>query len=86
MAAPGVLENDMDADGDPLTAVLTTDAQHGDLVLSGDGSFTYKPEPGFVGNDTFQYHADDGRDPSESITVTIIIDPQTHYLPVVLVE
>ena len=86
VAAPGVLENDTDADGNPLTAVLTTGAQHGGLALAGSGSFTYMPDPGFTGTDTFQYRASDGFDSSGPVTVAITIDPQTQFLPVVLAE
>jgi hypothetical protein len=84
--APGVLDNDSDEDGDDLTAVLTGDVQHGSLNLAGDGSFTYEPDPGFTGSDSFQYHAFDGLDPSGPVTVTITINPQTLYLPMVLVD
>jgi hypothetical protein len=82
--APGVLENDTDEDGDTLTAVLTGDVQAGELNLLGDGSFAYSPDPGFVGEDTFQYHAYDSLEASAPVTVTITIEPQTLYLPVVL--
>ena len=43
MAAPGVLANDTDPDGDPLTAVLVTGPSHGTLTLNANGSFTYTP-------------------------------------------
>ena len=53
----GVLSNDIDALGIPITAVLVSDAQYGDLALNADGSFTYTPDAGFTGNDTFTYRA-----------------------------
>jgi hypothetical protein len=43
VAAPGVLGNDSDVDGDTLTAVLDTDATNGSLSLNADGSLTYVP-------------------------------------------
>jgi hypothetical protein len=43
VAAPGVLGNDTDADGDTLTAVLVADVANGTLALVSDGSFTYTP-------------------------------------------
>ena len=52
VAAPGVLSNDTDVDGDPLTAVLVADAAHGTLALAADGSFTYLPDTDFLGTDT----------------------------------
>ena len=38
VAAPGVLANDTDVDGDTLTAVLVTGPAHGTLTLNADGS------------------------------------------------
>jgi len=69
--APGVLGNDNDPDGDPMTAVLDVDASNGTLSLSANGSFTYDPDPGFSGSDSFTYHADDGALPSNPAVVTI---------------
>ena len=45
IVAPGVLENDIDADNDPLTADLVDDAKLGELNLKSDGSFTYIYDP-----------------------------------------
>jgi VCBS repeat-containing protein len=80
VSAPGVLENDGDADGDLLAAVLQSAAAHGTVVLNADGSFTYTPNAGFVGTDTFTYLADDGQGPalqakatSQPATVTITV-------------
>jgi len=55
IAAPGVLENDIDVDNNQRAASLVTDVQHGSLSLLGDGSFTYTPDPDFYGTDTFVY-------------------------------
>src|SRR5262249_4697673 len=60
VAAKGVLANDADEDGDPLTAQLVSGPSHGTLALSGDGSFSYTPDPGYAGTDTFSYRAFDG--------------------------
>src|SRR5439155_4481650 len=43
VVAPGVLANDTDVDGDPLTAILVASPTHGTLSLNSDGSFTYDP-------------------------------------------
>src|SRR5205085_11305343 len=43
VAAPGVLGNDSDVDGNPLTAVLVSGVAHGSLSVAADGSFTYLP-------------------------------------------
>jgi hypothetical protein len=70
---PGVLENDSDADQDELTADLVSSTTNGVLQFDEDGSFTYTPNPGFVGTDTFTYVADDGYTTSEVTTVTLDI-------------
>ena len=73
VAAPGVLGNDTDPDGDALTAVLDTNVANGTLVLNGDGSFTYTPSLNFNGSDSFTYHANDGGLDSNVVTVTIAV-------------
>ena len=50
-----VTANDSDPNGDSVTAQLVTDATHGHVVLSGDGSFTYTPNPDTNGPDHFTY-------------------------------
>jgi hypothetical protein len=82
----GVLENDTDADADPLDAVLVDDVDHGTLTLNADGSFTYIPDgtPG-IWDDYFTYYADDGMDmynTSETVTVQIhlVNTPPVTYL------
>jgi hypothetical protein len=56
VAAPGVLANDLGLLGDS-TAVLYMDVSHGELALQADGGFTYEPDAGYVGTDSFQYRA-----------------------------
>ena len=70
---PGVLLNDTDADGDPLTAVLATPPANGTLDLNANGSFTYTPSTGFSGDDSFTYRAFDGAASSAPATVTIAV-------------
>jgi VCBS repeat-containing protein len=69
--APGVLANDSDVDGDGLTAVLDNDVSNGSLSLNPNGGFTYTPDALFTGDDSFQYHANDGSSDSGKVTVTI---------------
>lgn len=57
----GVLANDSDPDGDVLTAALVTGPTKGTLSLFPNGSFTYAPNVGATGTDTFVYRASDGR-------------------------
>lgn len=72
-AANGVLSNDQDADGDVLTVALESSPTHGTVVLNGDGSFTYTPNNGFSGSDSFTYKASDGSLTSNAATVTITV-------------
>ncbi|MBK7319521.1 LamG-like jellyroll fold domain-containing protein [Candidatus Villigracilis affinis] len=71
--AAGVLGNDLDLDGDPLTVSLVTDVTQGSLTLNSDGSFTYTPDSGFSGEDTFTYQVDDGNAVDQAI-VTIKVN------------
>ncbi|MGH7192755.1 MAG: cadherin-like domain-containing protein, partial [Candidatus Saccharimonadales bacterium] len=72
VAASGVLGNDNDADGDSLTASLASGPSHGALSLHSDGSFSYTPNTGWAGNDSFTYTASDGITTSNTATVTLI--------------
>lgn len=73
--APGVLGNDVDPAGRPLSATLVTSTGHGALLLQADGGFTYTPAPGFSGTDAFGYVAGDGLASSALATVTLTVPP-----------
>jgi len=56
-----VLPNDLEVDGDILTATVVTGPSNGTLVLNPDGTYTYTPNPNFNGTDSFEYEiCDDG--------------------------
>ena len=57
VAAPGVLANDNSNGGGALTAALVTGPAHGALELAADGGFTYTPNMGYSGADSFTYFA-----------------------------
>jgi VCBS repeat-containing protein len=80
-AAEGLLANDSDVESPNLTAVAGTGPAHGELTLNSDGSFTYTPDLGFKGVDTFTYFASDGSAQSPATTVTITVQSFTVYLP-----
>lgn len=82
-AANGVLANDVDADSDALTATLVSDVTNGTLSLAANGSFTYTPDAGFVGTDSFTYRASDGSLTSAITTVTITVVDQPNTFNVV---
>jgi VCBS repeat-containing protein len=61
-----VLANDYDPDHpefmDELTIIQdSVMPQHGQLILNDDNTFTYIPDPGYVGIDTFTYAVNDGQ-------------------------
>jgi hypothetical protein len=71
--APGVLGNDSDVDGDALTARLDNDVGSGTLALQPDGSFTYSPDIGFFGTDSYTYSACDNRGLCDTATAMITV-------------
>ncbi|MGH3714448.1 MAG: Ig-like domain-containing protein [Micromonosporaceae bacterium] len=73
VAAPGVLGNDTDADGDPLTAILVSNPSHGTLTLNADGSLAYVPAANYNGPDSFTYRASDGSANSNVATVSLTV-------------
>jgi uncharacterized lipoprotein NlpE involved in copper resistance len=83
VAAPGVLGNDNDVDGDGLNAVLDTGPTAGTLTLNADGSFDYTPTVLVAGTDSFTYFANDGTANSAvAATVNITIIAATNIAPV----
>ena len=75
IAAPGVLANDQDVEGNPLSAVRVSGPANGFLTLNADGSFTYIPDQNFNGTDSFTYRSSDGAAQSNLATVSIVIYP-----------
>ncbi|HUP63462.1 MAG TPA: putative Ig domain-containing protein [Thermoanaerobaculia bacterium] len=70
--APGVLANDADPDGAPLTALPVSTPNHGSVTLNPDGSFTYTPDnPNIPATDSFQYKANNGTEDSNVAKVKI---------------
>ena len=82
---PGVLDNDtLDGGKLPPTAeavlvggasfgFLDCEPDPGVLELCPDGSFTYLPDPGFIGIDSFTYRVIDGGNASNVATVTLTV-------------
>ena len=74
VAAPGVLANDIDPDGDTLKSLKVTDPAHGTLTLNQDGSFTYTPSSDYNGSDSFTYKVNDGTSDSDPATVRFTVN------------
>jgi hypothetical protein len=75
VTAPGVLANDGDQDGNTLTVRTTpvSAPSNGAVSLAADGSFTYTPNSGFTGTDSFTYRIDDGTGRSADGVVTLTV-------------
>jgi hypothetical protein len=74
-ARAGILSNDDDADGTSLSATLVAPPANGALTLNPDGTFSYLPDVGFSGSDSFVYRAWDGELYSDPTTVRIVVSP-----------
>ena len=73
VGAPGVLSNDIDPDGDRLTAQVMSLPAHGSLSFSTNGAFVYTPLPAYNGTDSFTYRASDGQSQSGVVTVSLAV-------------
>ena len=67
----GIFANDSDPDGDPFTAVNVTLPVYGTLLLYASGAFTYTPQAGYVGGDSFSYQLTDSFGVSSRATVSL---------------
>ena len=76
VADPGVVSNDTKCGTDGLV-ISTSSPAHGTLDGFDDssGGFTYTPDPGFTGTDSFTYVLEDVES-SPTATVTITVTPQ----------
>ena len=75
VAAPGVLGNDTDPDGDSLTVTGNTDPTNGTVTVNPNGSLTYTPDPNYNGLDSFTYDISDGNGGTDTATITITVNP-----------
>ncbi|SHE13268.1 Uncharacterized protein conserved in bacteria [Chlamydia abortus] len=67
-----------DPDGDDLTYEKGKDPKHGTVVVDEDGNWTYTPDPGFVGEDSFTVIVDDGKGGRTEVTIIVEVkEPNT---------
>ena len=65
-----------DADHDPITSFSFGQPAHGKLASNaGTGAFTYTPNTGYAGTDSFSYTVADAMDSSAPATVSITVSP-----------
>ena len=69
--AAGLLNNDVDPEGQELTASEESGPANGVLTLNEDGAFTYEPNADFSGTDSFSYRVTDEDGNSDIGTVNI---------------
>ncbi len=68
-AGEGVLANDWTTSSTALAATKISNPLNGTVILNADGSFSYTPNSGFTGTDSFQYKIKDGITATVSIKV-----------------
>ncbi|MBU2992048.1 cadherin-like domain-containing protein [Octadecabacter sp. 1_MG-2023] len=70
-----LLDNDFDVDGDDLTVTsATVPAEQGTLVDNGNGTVTFTPATGFIGEATISYTIEDEEGLTDSAVHTITVE------------
>jgi chitodextrinase len=82
-----VKANDSDdnvADNAALAPILASLPAHGAVLADTGGTFTYTPDPKFVGIDTFTYSLSDGKIAAAPVTVTVNVaaNPPVYNYPI----
>lgn len=75
-----VLANDSDADRDGLSISSFTQGANGSVTLAPNGTFSYTPEAGFVGTDSFTYVVSDG-DLTDTASVDVLVQKTPQAQP-----
>ncbi|WP_448553546.1 tandem-95 repeat protein [Thalassotalea montiporae] len=71
-----------DVDGDELTYSVVSDVTNGSLELQSDGSYTYTPNAGYTGEDSFTYQVSDGEYSAQAkMTLTVRAAPVAPAAP-----
>ena len=88
VAAPGVLDNDELLDpNETVTLEVLVQPAGGTLTLNDDGSFTYVPNAGFFGVDTFEYQLNTtvllNGEFSDTAIVSIKVTAKQIFLPLI---
>ncbi|MFJ5370881.1 tandem-95 repeat protein, partial [Bosea sp. CER48] len=64
-----------DPDGDPLTFTLNAPPTNGSVVINGDGTYTYTPNPDFNGSDSFEVAISDPQGNTILVPVSVTVSP-----------
>ncbi len=74
-AVGGVVATDLHDGSNTLTAILVSGpSQAAAFTFNADGTFSYTPNPGYHGSDSFTYKINDGTQDSNVATVTLTVD------------
>ncbi|MBN8281906.1 cadherin domain-containing protein [Zoogloea sp.] len=71
----GILANDTDPDGLPLSAELVSGPANGQLTLESNGSFRFTPNADWNGVDGFSYRPSNGQEVGDIVRVTLTVAP-----------
>ncbi|WP_084140487.1 DUF7467 domain-containing protein [Palleronia salina] len=72
-----VLANDTDPDlPDDTLTVTSASAANGSVIINGDGTLNYTPNPDFFGEDTITYTIEDEAGETDTATVTVTVNPE----------
>jgi len=74
--------NDFDLDGDPIRVIGVTSPEHGTAQLMPNGTITYTPDPGFVGQDSFTVTITDDAGGNSTQTVLVIVTERANREPI----
>ncbi|WP_263458636.1 cadherin-like domain-containing protein [Bathymodiolus japonicus methanotrophic gill symbiont] len=76
--ANGLLANDSDPDANILQPIIVTQPANGIVHVLAGGSFSYQPNSGFSGVNSFTYKANDGIADSNTAIVKITVNAVNH--------
>ena len=62
-----------DVDGEVLTFVVSQPPASGSVAMQADGTYTYMPNPGVYGTDSFTVTISDGRGGSDTLTIQVVV-------------
>ena len=81
ISAASLLANDSDADLDTLSIIEFAQGSNGTVVDNEDGTYTYTPESGFTGADSFTYTVSDGKGGTNTATVNVVVNAVVNSAP-----
>ena len=73
---------DSDVNGDPLTVTANTNPSGGSVTVAANGAFTYTPNAGYTGTDSFTYTISDGNGGVATATVSVTVAGPAGAAPV----